>query len=165
MADQLGIDTETVEITSMVDAILAETDGVVTFEDIVEGETLKYEQDPGSPKRRKVIMEHKGDLHPQLAVKDDEGKPLAWYSIPEKAHIEVDDGTRIIAGVLLAKTARAITGTQEEQILWAKKGIEAAEQGAGAAGLVAGAPAGGAHDEGAAAGLETDVDVGPGKRR
>ncbi|MBN2491160.1 MAG: DNA-directed RNA polymerase subunit beta' [Planctomycetes bacterium] len=93
--------------------ILAETDGVIAFEDIVEGETLKYEQDPGSAKLRKVIMEHKGDLHPQIAVKDDDGKPLAWYSIPEKAHIEVDDGARVVAGTLLAKTARAITGTQD----------------------------------------------------
>ena len=93
--------------------ILADTNGVVAFEDIVEGETLKYEQDPGSTRKRKVIMEHKGDLHPQIAVKDDDGKPLAWYSIPEKAHIEVDDGVRIVAGTLLAKTSRAITGTQD----------------------------------------------------
>ncbi len=93
--------------------ILAETDGVASFEDIVEGETLKYEQDPGSSKKRLVIMEHKGDLHPQIAIKDKDGKPLAWYSIPEKATIEVSDGEKVVAGTLLAKTSREITGTQD----------------------------------------------------
>src|SRR5690606_24069162 len=49
--------------------ILSETGGKVRFEDLVEGETIRGEMDP-SGKKRYVIMEHKGDLHPQIVVED-----------------------------------------------------------------------------------------------
>ena len=38
------------------------------------------------------IMEHKGDLHPQVVLEDASGKILDFYYLPEKAHIEVDEG-------------------------------------------------------------------------
>jgi DNA-directed RNA polymerase subunit beta' len=93
--------------------ILAERSGVARFDDIVEGVTMKQEIDPGSGVRRKVIIEHKGDLHPQVVIEDKDGTPLGLYPIPEKAHIEVDDGQPIVAGTLLAKTPREISGTQD----------------------------------------------------
>ena len=37
-------------------------------------------------------MEHKGDLHPQIVLEDASGKILDFYYLPEKAHIEVDEG-------------------------------------------------------------------------
>ena len=83
------------------------------FDDVVEGKTVKTEVDPGSGVRRRVVIEHKGDLHPQVVVEDREGNPLGLYPIPEKAHIEVDDGEEISAGTMLAKTPREITGTQD----------------------------------------------------
>ncbi|MCA9319877.1 MAG: DNA-directed RNA polymerase subunit beta', partial [Planctomycetes bacterium] len=43
--------------------IIAERAGKIRFEDIVEGETMKREKEPGSNVRRMVIMEHKGELH------------------------------------------------------------------------------------------------------
>ena len=93
--------------------ILAERAGVIRFDDIVEGVTMKEERDPGSGVRRKVIIEHKGDLHPQIIIEDKDGTPLGLYPLPEKAHIEVEDGAKIVAGTLLAKTPREITGTQD----------------------------------------------------
>ena len=93
--------------------ILAERAGVVRFDDVVEGKTVKTEVDAGSGVRRRVVVEHKGDLHPQIVVEDREGNPLGLYPIPEKAHIEVDDGEEITAGTMLAKTPREITGTQD----------------------------------------------------
>ncbi len=93
--------------------ILAEREGVVRFDDIVEGVTMKEEKDPGSGVRRQVIIEHKGDLHPQIIIEDDKGTPLGLYPIPEKAHIEVEEGQKIVAGTLLAKTPREISGTQD----------------------------------------------------
>ncbi|MBI1849686.1 MAG: DNA-directed RNA polymerase subunit beta', partial [Planctomycetes bacterium] len=93
--------------------ILAEREGVVRFDDIVDGVTMKEEKDPGSGVRRKVIIEHKGDLHPQIVIEDDKGTPLGLYPIPEKAHIEVEEGEKIVAGTLLAKTPREISGTQD----------------------------------------------------
>ncbi|MHC5009708.1 MAG: DNA-directed RNA polymerase subunit beta' [Planctomycetota bacterium] len=93
--------------------VLAERAGVVRFDDIVEGKTMREEVDPGSGVRRRVIMEHKGDLHPQIVIEDEKGTPIALYPIPEKAHLEVDGGQKVASGALLAKTPREITGTQD----------------------------------------------------
>ena len=92
--------------------ILAEVGGKVRFEDIIEGETMRLEKDPSGHERR-LIMEHKGDLHPQIVLEDATGKILDFYYLPEKAHIEVNEGSQISAGTLLAKTPREVSGTQD----------------------------------------------------
>ena len=69
--------------------ILAERGGRVRFEEIVEGETLRKERDQVSGTERWVIMEHKGDLHPQIVIEDERGQSLEVHYIPEKAHLEV----------------------------------------------------------------------------
>jgi DNA-directed RNA polymerase subunit beta' len=93
--------------------ILAERAGIVRFDDIVEGKTVKTELDPGSGVARRVVIEHKGDLHPQVVIEDKDGTPIGLYPIPEKAHIEVEEGEEVSAGHLLAKTPREIKGTQD----------------------------------------------------
>jgi DNA-directed RNA polymerase subunit beta' len=92
--------------------ILAEVGGKVRFEDVIEGETMRVEKDPSGHERR-LIMEHKGDLHPQIMLEDDTGKPLDIYYLPEKAHVEVAEGSTVSAGTLLAKTPREVAGTQD----------------------------------------------------
>ncbi len=92
--------------------ILGEVAGKVRFEDVIEGETMRAEKDPGGHVRR-VIIEHKGDLHPQVIVEDASGKILDFYYLPEKANIEVQEGQMISAGTLLAKQAREASGTQD----------------------------------------------------
>jgi DNA-directed RNA polymerase subunit beta' len=92
--------------------ILSEVGGRVRFEDIVEGETMKLETDAAGHKRR-TIIEHKGDLHPQVIIEDAEGKILDFYYIPERASIEVNEGQAVSAGTLLAKTPREVGGTQD----------------------------------------------------
>jgi len=93
--------------------ILAEMAGTVRFEDIIENRTMREEVDPVSKVRRRVIIEHKGDLHPQVVVQDAAGNILGAYTIPERAYIEVEEGEQITAGTLLAKMPREITGTQD----------------------------------------------------
>ncbi|MEW6072437.1 MAG: DNA-directed RNA polymerase subunit beta' [Planctomycetota bacterium] len=93
--------------------ILGESDGTVRFEDLIEGKTLKLERDTRRGGARKQVIEHKGDLHPQIVLEDKEGNALALYPIPERTYIEVDDGQEIRAGDLLAKSAREIGGTQD----------------------------------------------------
>ena len=92
--------------------IIAEMDGYVAFDGIVEGVTMREEKDPSGFKR-KVIIEHKGDLHPQLTLKDEKGNLLVAYAIPERAHIVIEEDQYIDAGTVLAKTPREITGTQD----------------------------------------------------
>jgi DNA-directed RNA polymerase subunit beta' len=93
--------------------ILAETGGKIRYEDLIEGETMRGEKDP-SGKIRYVIMEHKGDMHPQLVVEDPkDGKILDFYYMPERAHLEVTEGQIITPGTLVAKTPREASGTQD----------------------------------------------------
>jgi DNA-directed RNA polymerase subunit beta' len=92
--------------------ILGEFEGRVRFEDLIEGKTLKIERDSRGGVRKQVI-EHKGDLHPQLILEDSGGQALALYPIPERAYIEVEDGQPIEPGDMLAKSAREIGGTQD----------------------------------------------------
>ncbi|MGE0142876.1 MAG: DNA-directed RNA polymerase subunit beta' [Planctomycetota bacterium] len=93
--------------------ILAEVGGIVRFEDILESKTMRLERDTDSKVSRKVIIEHKGDLHPQIIIEDDAGNRAAIHPLPEKAYIEVEDGQKIEAGTLIAKTPREIQGTQD----------------------------------------------------
>ncbi|MSR74519.1 MAG: DNA-directed RNA polymerase subunit beta' [Planctomycetes bacterium] len=93
--------------------VISDVAGVVAFEDIVEGETMRWEQDPGSKKRRMAVMEHKGALHPQIVVKDRDGTKLQQYHVPERSSIEVKEGQVIRAGIVLAKRAREMMGTQD----------------------------------------------------
>jgi len=92
--------------------ILAEVRGTVRFEDIVEDVTLHTEKTPNGPSRR-IIMEHRGDLHPQIVLQDGDGKTLDVHYLPEGAQINVAEGDQISAGTLLAKTPRKVSGTQD----------------------------------------------------
>ena len=92
--------------------ILGEVGGRVRYEDVIDGETMRLERDHSGHLRR-VIMEHKGDKHPQIVLEDENGKILDFYHLPEKANIEVKEGDRISAGTLIAKTPREVAGTQD----------------------------------------------------
>jgi DNA-directed RNA polymerase subunit beta' len=93
--------------------IISEFKGVIRYEDLVEGKTLRIERDARRKSSRKQVVEHKGDLHPQLVLEDKDGNTLALYPIPEKAYVEVEDGAKIAPGALLAKSSREATGTQD----------------------------------------------------
>ncbi|MBI1322381.1 DNA-directed RNA polymerase subunit beta' [bacterium] len=92
--------------------IISEVDGIVKFEDLNVGETLKVEIDASGNERR-TVMEHKGNYHPQIIVTDDTGHHLVFYTITEKAELVVDNGQRIKIGETLAKTPREMVGTQD----------------------------------------------------
>jgi DNA-directed RNA polymerase subunit beta' len=93
--------------------IISGKEGAIRYEDIKKGETMQEERDPRSGVNRRVIMEHKGELHPQLVIMDEKGAVLEVHSLPEKAHIEVDEGQKVKAGMILAKNPREIGGTQD----------------------------------------------------
>ena len=56
--------------------ILTEVSGKVRYEDVVEGETMRFGIDPSGHTRR-TIVGHGGDLHPQILIEDGEGHILA----------------------------------------------------------------------------------------
>lgn len=93
--------------------ILVEKTGIIRFEDIIKNVTMKEETDARSGVKRRVVIEHKGDRHPQIIIEDEKGEVQGVYAIPEKAHIEVDEGEKVQPGRLLAKTPRELVGTQD----------------------------------------------------
>lgn len=93
--------------------IISELSGWVKYEDIVEDKTVKKELDVTTGFYDRVIIDHKGEYHPQIVVLNEQKEVLAIYSIPVGAHIVVKDGQNIAAGTLLAKTPRQISKTTD----------------------------------------------------
>jgi DNA-directed RNA polymerase subunit beta' len=93
--------------------ILAEVPGLVRLVDVIEGETMRVEEERKGQRGRPVVIEHKGDKHPQVIIEDSEGKILDVHYLPAKARIEVDEGRQVTAGTLLARLPRGGGGTQD----------------------------------------------------
>jgi DNA-directed RNA polymerase subunit beta' len=93
--------------------IVSELAGQVRYEDLIEGKTVKVQEDKRRNTRRSQVTEHKGDLHPQIVIEDKNGEVLALYPIPERAYLEIEDGMKVGAGQIIAKTAREAAGTQD----------------------------------------------------
>jgi DNA-directed RNA polymerase subunit beta' len=93
--------------------ILAEVGGTIRFVDIVDGETIRIEEERKGQKGKPVIIEHKGDKHPQMIIEDESGKILHVHYLPAKARLEVEEGSSVQAGALLAIQPRGGGGTQD----------------------------------------------------
>ncbi|UCG47185.1 MAG: DNA-directed RNA polymerase subunit beta' [Phycisphaerales bacterium] len=93
--------------------ILAEVTGVIRFVDIIEGETIGIEEERKGQAGKPVVIEHKGDKHPQIIIEDSSGKILDVHYLPAGARIEVVEGQQVQAGQLLAHQPRASGGTQD----------------------------------------------------
>ncbi|MBA3316222.1 MAG: DNA-directed RNA polymerase subunit beta' [Planctomycetaceae bacterium] len=92
--------------------VLSEVGGTVRFEDCIEGQTVRTEREASGHMRR-TVLEHRGDLHPQILIEDAQGKPLDFYTLPERASIDVQEGQQVTAGNVIARTPRESTGTQD----------------------------------------------------
>ncbi|MBX3378168.1 MAG: DNA-directed RNA polymerase subunit beta' [Phycisphaeraceae bacterium] len=92
--------------------ILAEKDGTVQYIDIEPGETVR-EEDAGRGQKALVVIEHKGELHPQINIVDKDGQILDFHYLPARSRIEVKDGQPIKAGQMLARQPRAAAGSQD----------------------------------------------------
>ena len=93
--------------------ILTDKTGKIEFRDMIAGVTIKRDVDEATGLMGTVIIEHKEDLHPQIVVVGDKKEIVASYSIPAGAHVIVDEGQKIQAGALLAKTPRKIAKTKD----------------------------------------------------
>ncbi len=93
--------------------ILAEVAGIIRFVDIIPAETIRIEEERKGQLGKPVVIEHKGDKHPQLIIEDASGKILDAHYLPPGARIEVAEGEQVQAGQLLAHQPRATGGTQD----------------------------------------------------
>ncbi len=94
--------------------ILAEKAGVVKFDDIQEGETVRAESEGKGGTRRLVVVEHRGERHPRINIEDPvDGKILDFHYLPAKTRIDVEPGQKVVPGTLLARQPREIKGTSD----------------------------------------------------
>ena len=87
--------------------VLSEILGKVEFKDVIRGLTMKEELNRETNIREKIVVEHRGALHPQIIVRDSSGQ-ARYYPLSTNAHITVNAGEQIKIGTLLAKTPREV---------------------------------------------------------
>ncbi len=93
--------------------ILTEFSGTVRFEDVKSGLTMREELDEATGLKNRIIVEHKGDYHPQVVLETEKGELLAVYGLPVGAHIQVRESQVVKTGDMLAKTARKFSQTKD----------------------------------------------------
>ncbi len=89
--------------------IIAETEGKIEFEDVIENVTFKTEVDDATGLREKIIIETKDKTKiPSANILDSKGEVLRTYNLPVGAHLVMEDEADIKAGQMLVKIPRAV---------------------------------------------------------
>ena len=106
------------------DPIIAETDGIIAYEDLENGITMREEQDLNTGLTKAVVIPSRdAKMSPQLLITE-EGKKgrktakklergEAVYHLPVNAYIEVKNGDAVKPGDVLAKVPRAARKTKD----------------------------------------------------
>ncbi|MGE9312053.1 DNA-directed RNA polymerase subunit beta' [Niabella sp. CJ426] len=86
--------------------IVAEVDGVLKFDNVIEGITYREESDEQTGHREKVVIETRDKTKiPSIIV---EGKTDKSYNLPTGSHIMLDEGDDVKAGKVLVKIPRIL---------------------------------------------------------
>jgi DNA-directed RNA polymerase subunit beta' len=95
--------------------ILASNEGVIKFEDIIDGVTMEESIDQTTFLARMIITEPKDQTkRPRIVVKaKDSAKVLATYQLPNGAVIEVADKDEVMPGQVVAKVSRESQKTKD----------------------------------------------------
>ena len=87
--------------------IVAETNGKVKFDAVIEGITYRDEADEQTGHREKVVIETKDKTKlPTIIV---EGKDAKKYNLPVGSHISVEEGEEVKSGQVLVKIPRILS--------------------------------------------------------
>jgi DNA-directed RNA polymerase subunit beta' len=86
--------------------IVAEQNGSVKFENVIEGVTYREEADEQTGHREKVVIETRDKTKiPSILV---EGKEIKSYNLPTGSHIVVDEADEVRAGQVIVKIPRVL---------------------------------------------------------
>ena len=86
--------------------VVAELNGTVKFENVIEGVTYREEADEQTGHREKVVIETRDKTKiPSILV---EGKEIKSYNLPTGSHIVVDEGDEAKAGQVIVKIPRVL---------------------------------------------------------
>ncbi len=89
--------------------IIAENEGRIEFEDVIENVTFKNEVDDTTGLREKIIIESKDKSKvPSANILDPKGNIIRTYNLPVGAHLILDEKDEIKAGQMLVKIPRAV---------------------------------------------------------
>ncbi|MDD5194742.1 MAG: DNA-directed RNA polymerase subunit beta' [Candidatus Omnitrophica bacterium] len=93
--------------------ILTEVTGKVKYEDIIDKATIQEEMNLTTGRKERVVIDFKGDYHPQVVIFSEKDEVLGIYSLPTGAHIMVEEGALVSAGDIVAKTPRLVAKTRD----------------------------------------------------
>ncbi|HWC52226.1 MAG TPA: DNA-directed RNA polymerase subunit beta' [Chitinophagaceae bacterium] len=86
--------------------IIAEINGTLKFENVIEGVTFREEADEQTGHREKVVIETRDKTKiPSIIV---EGKEIKSYNLPTGSHIIMEEGEDVKAGQVLVKIPRVL---------------------------------------------------------
>ncbi len=86
--------------------IIAEIDGAIKFENVLDGITYREESDEQTGHREKVVIETRDKTKiPSVLV---QGKEIKSYNLPTGSHIIIDDGDNVKAGRVIVKIPRVL---------------------------------------------------------
>ncbi|MCK5856454.1 MAG: DNA-directed RNA polymerase subunit beta' [Bacteroidales bacterium] len=89
--------------------IISESQGKITFENIVEGITFRTESNEQTGYQEKVIIESRSkSKNPIINIVAKDGSVIKSYDIPVNARIVVSNGDKINAGDIIVKIPRAV---------------------------------------------------------
>ncbi len=94
--------------------IISEIPGEIRFVDIELNKSLREEFDPQSNVPKRVIVEYKTErLQPRIEIFSNSTAEPTTYLLPKGAHLMVEDGEKIRAGITLAKIPREFEKTKD----------------------------------------------------
>jgi DNA-directed RNA polymerase subunit beta' len=86
--------------------IVAEINGTIHFENVIDGVTYREESDEQTGHREKVVIETRDKTKiPSLLV---EGKEKKSYNLPTGSHIMIEEGDEVKAGQVIVKIPRVL---------------------------------------------------------
>ena len=89
--------------------IISESDGIVKFDNLIEGQTFHGETDEQTGFREKVIIESRDKTkNPMVKIMSKDDKELKSYNLPVGAHLIPEEGDEVKAGDILVKIPRAV---------------------------------------------------------
>ena len=92
--------------------IIAETDGKIVYESVIEGVTYREERDEQTGLSERVVIESKDKTkNPVIKIVNKDGDEVKAYNLPVSAHIMVKNNGKIHAGDILIKIPRAVGKT------------------------------------------------------
>ena len=102
------------EFDTSSDPIIAEYDGYIHYEDIVEGSTLEIKIDNATEKQERFISDlHLEGMQPRVLITDNDGNEKGSYFLPSGALLLVDDKKKISAGDTIAKMPKEAAKTND----------------------------------------------------